>query len=90
MEQPSPLHDEDLVLHYGPDFPSWEASLTARLSEHPTGIALLRGEPGTGKTSFIRRLMGTLQSTHRFRRLTHPQRPYDRRCHNSMSWRTAG
>jgi len=66
VEQPSPLHDEDLVLHYGPDFPSWEASLTARLSERPTGIALLRGEPGTGKTSFIRRLMGTLQSTHRF------------------------
>jgi hypothetical protein len=36
------------------------------LAKKCAGIHLLRGDPGTGKTSFIRYLIATLRTTHRF------------------------
>lgn len=58
--------DGQLALHYGPDFPSWNARLLAALRGRSTGMVVLEGPPGTGKTSYIRHLMATLKDTHRF------------------------
>jgi len=58
--------DGQLALHYGPDFPSWNTRLLAALRGRPTGMIVLEGPPGTGKTSYIRHLMATLKDTHRF------------------------
>ena len=61
--------DEWLALHYGAAFPSWHAQFTARLREslpRGGGLTLLRGEPGTGKSTYLRFLLARLRRTHRF------------------------
>ncbi|HPA20381.1 MAG TPA: AAA family ATPase [Verrucomicrobiae bacterium] len=55
-----------LVLHYGDDFPGWEAGFTRALRRRRNTISVLQGEPGTGKTSFLRHLMVRMRKTHRF------------------------
>jgi hypothetical protein len=61
------VHDPDeLVLHYGPDAVEFEEHLINTLNTSLHGTSLFRGEPGTGKTSFIRHLIAKLQETHRF------------------------
>jgi ATPase family associated with various cellular activities (AAA) len=62
----SAMSADDLALHYGPDVVKFEEKLTASLREHAGGASVFRGEPGTGKTSFIRHLIARLHSTHRF------------------------
>lgn len=58
--------EDELALHYGPDFPTWERGFLEKLKATPSGVSILRGEPGTGKTSFIRHLLYRLGRTHRF------------------------
>lgn len=58
------LDREQLALHYGDDMPDWVQEFAQGLSE--PGLSILRGDPGTGKTSFLRHVMLTLQTTHRF------------------------
>lgn len=58
------LSDEMLDLHYGTKFAEWTASFAAGLGQN--GLSILRGKPGTGKTSFLRHLIYTLTETHRF------------------------
>jgi hypothetical protein len=58
--------EDELRLHYGPDFSPWKESVLSTLAKKCAGIHLLRGEPGTGKTSFIRHLVDVLRTTHRF------------------------
>ena len=53
-----------LALHYGEDFPAWTDEFLRNLSE--PGISILRGETGTGKTSFLRHAMCAVSKTHRF------------------------
>ena len=53
-----------LALHYGDEFPAWAGEFLQNLSE--PGISILRGETGTGKTSFLRHAMCSLAKTHRF------------------------
>ena len=60
------LADEVLRLHYGGGFLEWHQQYLERLVERDAGISILEGPPGTGKTSYLRHLMGTLKSTHRF------------------------
>lgn len=55
-----------LALHYGPGFPDWHSKLAAAFNSRPTGITVLEGPPGTGKTSYIRHLMSELKDSHRF------------------------
>jgi hypothetical protein len=55
-----------LALHYGEAFPQWAMRFTHRLKENRFGATILRGEPGTGKTSFLRYLIHKLRRTHRF------------------------
>jgi hypothetical protein len=58
--------EEELRLHYGSDFLPWKESILSTLAKKCAGIHLLRGDPGTGKTSFIRYLVEVLRTTHRF------------------------
>lgn len=58
------LNDEKLSLHYGEEFSGWAKEFLPGLDE--PGISILCGEPGTGKTYFIRHIMAALADTHRF------------------------
>jgi len=58
--------EEDLALHYGDDFPDWLNLYKEKLKKGGSGATVLRGSPGTGKTSFIRHLIHSLKRTHRF------------------------
>lgn len=60
------LNETDLTLHYGSDLPRWEAEFVQLLKTQERGLSLLRGEPGTGKTTFLQHLMSSLRKTHRF------------------------
>jgi hypothetical protein len=55
-----------LNLLYGETFGLWESETIKKLKISDMGMTLLQGEPGTGKTSFIRHLMAKLHKTHRF------------------------
>jgi hypothetical protein len=57
---------DDLALHYGDDFPSWETAWLSSLHARRGGVSILRGAPGTGKTTFLRHLVHRLRDTHRF------------------------
>lgn len=57
---------EDFALHYWDSFVAFHVSLAARMKRLSQGVADLRGEPGTGKTTYIRALMWQLRRTCRF------------------------
>ena len=65
IKHPFVMNDADLGLHYGLDAVEFEQKLIGSLREHTGGTSVFRGEPGTGKTSFIRHLMAKLLLTHR-------------------------
>ncbi len=58
------LSSRMLTLHYGPGFDQWAAEFAAGLMQN--GLSILRGKPGTGKTSFLRHLIYSLAESHRF------------------------
>jgi hypothetical protein len=60
------LDDETLCLHYGSDSTEWSAAFIAKLQASSHGLSIFEGPPGTGKTSYLRHLMGVLKETHRF------------------------
>ena len=60
------MSDRALALHYGADFTGWHAGFIRALKAQRSGVSIFRGEPGTGKTSFIRHLISKLSRTHRF------------------------
>ena len=60
------LDNRLLSLHYGEEFPDWCKDYQERLSTKKSGLSILDGPPGTGKSSFLRHLMGKLKSSHRF------------------------
>ncbi|HUS35065.1 MAG TPA: AAA family ATPase [Verrucomicrobiae bacterium] len=64
LEEKHKLDDATLDLLYGEEFGKWARSFTTGLDE--SGISILCGEPGTGKTSFLRHVMSVLSATHRF------------------------
>jgi ATPase family associated with various cellular activities (AAA) len=66
VTRPFLIKREEMTLHYGDGFAEWEDALLEKLHTPITGLTLLRGEPGTGKTSFIRHLMSRLWDTHSF------------------------
>ena len=77
------IEDHDLALHYGDDFPEWDRHLVGLLSQHDSGVSILRGPPGTGKTSYLRHLIHKLQPTHRFFCL--PITQHQALCHPGMT-----
>jgi hypothetical protein len=56
----------NLDLYYGEDFVQWHGEFVETIVERRSGLSLLEGPPGTGKTSYLRMLMVKLASTHRF------------------------
>jgi hypothetical protein len=73
----------ELALHYGDDLVLWEHELIQRLQNQVNGLVVLRGDPGTGKSSFLRHVIARLAKTHRaylvptshFGMLTSPDMP---------------
>lgn len=60
------LDDQSLSLHYGSGHVEWHEGFIAKLRENNHGLSIFEGPPGTGKTSYLRHLMGVLKETHRF------------------------
>jgi len=58
--------DRELQLHYGGSFAPWHAQFVQQLKTQRSSISILRGEPGTGKTSYLRHLIYRLRRSHRF------------------------
>ena len=56
----------DLDLHYGEGAEEWVEQWVEALKNRQSGLTLFRGEPGTGKTTFLRHLVWRLQEGHRF------------------------
>ena len=57
---------DDLDLLYGHGFAGWVDSYSDTLMAKNSGLTLLEGPPGTGKTSFLRHLIHRMRETHRF------------------------
>lgn len=60
------IDEATLRLHYGPGAWEWHQDYMALMRGRKHGLSILEGPPGTGKTSYLRHLMGELQETHRF------------------------
>jgi hypothetical protein len=60
------LKPETIRLHYGRDGDEWNQAFVKKLSEKNIGLSIFEGKPGTGKTSYLRHLMGVLKESHRF------------------------
>jgi len=66
LELESVLSDESFALHYPDGMESWHKEFEVKLTERKKGLSILEGKPGTGKTSYLRHLMGVLKESHRF------------------------
>ena len=54
-------HDNmDIELNYGNKFKEIHDIVTQRLTEKPSGLYMFHGEPGTGKTTYIKYLAGNI------------------------------
>jgi hypothetical protein len=60
------LTEEVLDLHYGEEAKPWREEFLEMLNAGRHGLSILEGPPGTGKTSFLRHIMGCLAESHRF------------------------
>ena len=60
------LNEEAFALHYPTGAGEWHRSFVDKLNGRKNGLSILEGTPGTGKTSYLRHLMGHLKDTHRF------------------------
>jgi hypothetical protein len=59
-------HEGNLDLYYGVSFPAWHGSFIDTIVGKKSGLTLIEGPPGTGKTTYLRLLMAKLKETHRF------------------------
>jgi hypothetical protein len=57
---------ETLSLHYGSGGREWHQDFVGKLREKIHGLSIFEGKPGTGKTFYLRHLMGELKDSHRF------------------------
>jgi hypothetical protein len=60
------LDDESFGLHYGSEGQEWHQDFTETVRASNHGLSIFEGMPGTGKTSYLRYLMGVLKKSHRF------------------------
>jgi hypothetical protein len=58
--------EDNLDLFYGEGFPAWHNNFIDTIVGKKSGLSLLEGPPGTGKTTYLRLLMAKLKETHRF------------------------
>lgn len=66
LKPDSVLSDAAFALHYCFGTAEWHCDFTSKLGANEHGLTILEGAPGTGKTSYLRHLMGTLKESHRF------------------------
>jgi hypothetical protein len=66
LTRPLTLTDEAVQLHYGTDFIEWEQDWIERLAQRTSGVSVLFGPPGCGKTTYLRALMAKLLDRHVF------------------------
>jgi hypothetical protein len=52
-----PADIDELALHYGADFVEWEKQWLERMAKRHSGISILFGPPGVGKTTYLRMMM---------------------------------
>jgi hypothetical protein len=65
--EPETIFDEQgLHLRYPDGGLAWHKELVEALHKRKSGFTILEGPPGTGKTTYLRHLMGVLMETHRF------------------------
>jgi len=55
-----------LDMHYGDGAGEWHEGFVRAFCAKPNGLTIFEGKPGTGKTFYLRHLMGVLRETHRF------------------------
>ncbi len=55
------LSPMDIDTHYNDDFAEADARIKQFVAGEDTGVVLLHGKPGTGKTSYIRHLISTME-----------------------------
>jgi hypothetical protein len=60
------LSDESICLHYGSGIREWHRAFVKKLGEKLHGLSIFEGRPGTGKTCYLRHLVGVLKKSHRF------------------------
>jgi len=60
------LEGDVFALHYPDDAGEWHSGFVEKLLNRKSGLSILEGRPGTGKTSYLRHLMGCLKESHRF------------------------
>ena len=60
------LNAETLCLHYGNGSGEWHQDFVGKLRARIHGLSIFEGRPGTGKTFYLRHLMGVLMESHRF------------------------
>jgi hypothetical protein len=60
------LTEEAFNFHYGAGSHAWHQGFVDKLRLKDRGLTLFEGPPGTGKTFYIRHLMGVLRESHRF------------------------
>jgi hypothetical protein len=66
LEANTILSEENLGLYYGDRFAEWHRDFARKLEKPASCLSIFEGAPGTGKTSYLRHLIGVLQETHRF------------------------
>ena len=60
------LTTASLNFHYGTGSEAWHLDYVEKLRTKDRGLSIFEGVPGTGKTFYIRHLMGALKESHRF------------------------
>ena len=60
------LSPEAISLHYGSGGGEWHQDFVGKLRERIHGLSIFEGRPGTGKTFYLRHLIGVLKESHRF------------------------
>jgi hypothetical protein len=66
MEGAKPISEMELPLHYGEAIVSWHQEFLEKFTTKNSGITIMEGPPGCGKSSYIRGLIATLARSHRF------------------------
>jgi|GEM_PF-301480 len=66
LQDRNKLDEEKMDLLYGEGFSEKNEAFIDFLQTQRSGLTIFEGTPGTGKTSYIRHLIGKLYKTHRF------------------------
>jgi hypothetical protein len=66
IKKTAAIPEADLPLLYGRDMTSWNEDFLQKFNTLKSGLTILEGPPGCGKTYFIRNLVARHAGTHRF------------------------